>query len=166
MDLDDDLRDHWLSPGHKRQRLELIHELFSFAGDSGTRVTLLSGDIHVGALGLLERQGDSETGMREASIYQIISSPMTHPTSPAVMNWFYDWRASDTEQVDRKITSRFVSLPGHREYYVGARHWVAMRYSRDTRRLVLEWRPETDDGRTAMPYMHAIDAPQAKYGQM
>lgn len=158
MDLDDDLRDHWLSPAHKQQRLELIHELFHFASDSGTRVTLLSGDIHVGALGLLERQSDAETGAPEGSIYQIITSPITHPTPAAVMNWFYDWRASATEEIDRKITSRFVPLPGRGDYYVGARHWVSIGYRAEDRRLMLEWRPETKDGGTAPPYRHVIDS--------
>jgi hypothetical protein len=155
-DLDDDLRDHWLSRAHKQERLRLIHRLFSFSSAASTRVTLLSGDIHVAALGVLEKEHDEDTGERGGSIYQIISSPVVHPTPPATMRWFYDWMAQDTEEVCGGITSRFMKMPASDIRYIGERNWVALEVDRSKRRLWCNWRVEGDD----TPYRHALNARQ------
>lgn len=153
--LDDDLRDHWLSRPHKQERLRLIHRLFDFSEVRETRVTLLSGDIHVAALGLLEKQHDEDTNARGGSIYQVISSPVVHPTPPSVMRWFYDSKASSVEEVDRGISSRFVEMPASNDYYIGKRNWVAMEIDRSPkRRLWCNWRVEGEP----TPYRHAINA--------
>lgn len=92
---EDDLRDHWSHKNHQGERNRLVFHLFNVlryaaaGGYSGEgqqgqgkfdRVTLISGDVHVGALGFLERTD------APAEIAQIISSAIIHP-EPGAIAW-------------------------------------------------------------------------------
>jgi hypothetical protein len=93
---EDDLRDHWSHKNHQGERNKLVFHLFNalrfdpagtdYAGsgkraDAGFgRVTLLSGDVHVGALGFLERTD------AKAEIAQVIASAIIHP-EPGPIAW-------------------------------------------------------------------------------
>ena len=93
---EDDLRDHWNHKNHQGERNKLVFRLFEALGfdPAGTdyaatgkpagagfdRITLLSGDVHVGALGFLER---TDT---KAEIAQVISSAIIHP-EPGPVAW-------------------------------------------------------------------------------
>jgi len=86
---EDDLRDHWNHHNHQGERDRLVSHLFKAlcfkdkpCGHSSgfARVTLLSGDVHVGALGFLERTD------APAKIAQVISSAIVHP-APGRMAW-------------------------------------------------------------------------------
>lgn len=46
----DDLNDHWCSKHHKRERNKLIKDLIDFGATNGVRVTILSGDVHLGCI--------------------------------------------------------------------------------------------------------------------
>ena len=54
----DDIRDQWRSHGHLDEWRRMATALLDFADRTHTRVTILSGEIHLGALGLMER-GDN-----------------------------------------------------------------------------------------------------------
>ncbi|KAI9172237.1 Metallophosphoesterase domain protein [Paramyrothecium foliicola] len=47
----DDLNDHWTAKNHKHERKFVIEELQDFAIDKSVRVTILSGDVHLAAIG-------------------------------------------------------------------------------------------------------------------
>ncbi len=53
-ELEDDLRDHWTSPPHLQERLRSVHRLLKFSAETECRVTILSGDVHVAAVGVIE----------------------------------------------------------------------------------------------------------------
>ncbi|ODV78748.1 uncharacterized protein CANTADRAFT_7090 [Suhomyces tanzawaensis NRRL Y-17324] len=50
----DDLNDHWCSKHHKRERNKLIKDLIEFGNEHTVRITILSGDVHLGCLGRLK----------------------------------------------------------------------------------------------------------------
>ncbi|CAL1703673.1 unnamed protein product [Somion occarium] len=50
----DDLNDHWTAKSHKRERNWLIEQLQYFAKAKHARVTLLAGDVHCAAVGVLK----------------------------------------------------------------------------------------------------------------
>ncbi len=91
---EDDLRDHWSHKNHQGERNRLVSHLFNALRYQGNafeaegqrglgrfdRVTLISGDVHVGALGFLERTD------AKAEIAQIISSAIIHP-EPGPLTW-------------------------------------------------------------------------------
>ncbi|MBK7830230.1 hypothetical protein [Nannocystis sp.] len=85
-ELEDDLRDHWSSRGHHGERLRLIHRLLDFGKARATRVTIVSGDVHVGALGLIESSRDDQLQV----ISQLISSGIVHPPAPAIFIYALD----------------------------------------------------------------------------
>ena len=47
----DDLEDHWTANGHKEERNLFIHDLQELAAEKSVRVTILGGDVHLGAVG-------------------------------------------------------------------------------------------------------------------
>lgn len=47
----DDLDDHWTAKHHKAERNWFIQELQQFAAEKSVRVTILGGDVHLGAVG-------------------------------------------------------------------------------------------------------------------
>lgn len=47
----DDLNDHWTAKSHKRERSLVIEDLQDLAIDKSLRVTILSGDVHLAAVG-------------------------------------------------------------------------------------------------------------------
>ncbi|KAK3397933.1 hypothetical protein B0T20DRAFT_453974 [Sordaria brevicollis] len=47
----DDLDDHWTAKNHKEERAIVIEDLQDLAADKSVRVTILSGDVHLAAIG-------------------------------------------------------------------------------------------------------------------
>ncbi|KAH3679943.1 hypothetical protein WICMUC_000686 [Wickerhamomyces mucosus] len=47
----DDLNDHWCARHHKRERNKFVGRLQSFGAKHGVRITILSGDVHLAAIG-------------------------------------------------------------------------------------------------------------------
>ncbi|KAJ9355801.1 hypothetical protein DTO027B9_3955 [Paecilomyces variotii] len=47
----DDLDDHWTAKHHKLERTWLVEDLQDLAAEKSVRVTILSGDVHLGAIG-------------------------------------------------------------------------------------------------------------------
>ncbi|ODV87270.1 hypothetical protein CANARDRAFT_26685 [[Candida] arabinofermentans NRRL YB-2248] len=50
IELLDDLNDHWCAKHHKHERNALMAKLVTLAAENGVRVTVLSGDVHLGCL--------------------------------------------------------------------------------------------------------------------
>lgn len=50
----DDLNDHWCSKHHKRERNKLIKDLMEFGAKKGSRITILSGDVHLCCIGRMK----------------------------------------------------------------------------------------------------------------
>lgn len=79
--LADDLRDEWDHRSNWRERDKLLDVVFSVARDSGKRVAILSGDVHVGAAFKLSRKNHEGT-----RVYQLTSSAITYHLHPLVRN--------------------------------------------------------------------------------
>ena len=151
-ELEDDLRDHWLSRAHKQERLRLIHRLFSYSRMHRSRVSILSGDVHVAALGVL-RNTRAEDGYGESSINQLTSSAIVHPGPPPILMYMYDLMSRDPIVVDTGITAELVKLPAANHRFVPARNWLALEIEANSkRRLWANWHVENDE----IPYTKAV----------
>jgi hypothetical protein len=89
-DLEDDVQDHWSTRGHEGERLRLVKNLLAHATNARCKVTLLSGDIHVGAHGHIVSTANAPAPPSggPVEIYQLISS--------AIVNYpprWYEWWA-------------------------------------------------------------------------
>jgi hypothetical protein len=125
-ELEDDLRDHWNSNPHKQERLRLIHRLFAVSKEKQCRVTLLSGDVHVGALGIVRNERNGKDGSAVDVINQLTSSGIVHPAPPGMVLFFLEQMAGKELRDDRDIVSMMTEFPGTRHFYIGARNWLAL----------------------------------------
>lgn len=124
-ELEDDLRDHWNGRGHQGERLRLIHRLLDFAERRATRVTIVSGDVHVAALGQIE---SSRFGPARSSqtIYQLIASGIVHPPAPGIVVYAMEQLFQAGGQIDRGIELSMQPLPGSRRRMLPARNWLSL----------------------------------------
>ena len=85
-DLEDDLYDQWESPAHQEERARLIMTLLDHAAATRTRVTVLSGDVHVGARGRIVSRRPEHVlpSEQEAGIHQLTSSAIVYPSPGAL----------------------------------------------------------------------------------
>lgn len=153
-ELEDDLKDHWLSRSHKAERLRMIHRLLDFAEEKRTRVTLLSGDVHVGAVGVIESQRAGSQGSHANVINQLTSSGIVHPPPPGLMAYALEFLSKKPEQVDRDITATLAEFHGTRRRFIMARNWLGLEPDPTNDRIWANWYVEGE----AEPYTKVIHA--------
>eukprot|EP01121_Diplochlamys_sp_Union-15-3_P021931 TRINITY_DN9157_c0_g1_i1.p1 TRINITY_DN9157_c0_g1~~TRINITY_DN9157_c0_g1_i1.p1 ORF type:complete len:409 (+),score=57.63 TRINITY_DN9157_c0_g1_i1:71-1297(+) len=83
MEIEDDLIDHWGHDKHSKEREKLLDILYDFCTTRKVRCTILSGDVHVGGVGVIEKKGiKSNLGVINNLISSAIGS--LPPSSTAV----------------------------------------------------------------------------------
>jgi hypothetical protein len=148
-ELEDDLKDHWTSVPHRQERLRFVHRLLDFQAKSGCRVTLLSGDVHVGAVGIV-RSGRAGAATAPV-INQLTSSGIVHPAPPGMVLFFLEHVVGKEMSDDRDIVSEIVPIPGTRHHFIGARNWLALAPDAESRYWA-NWHAETEP----YPYIKVI----------
>ncbi len=124
-ELEDDLRDHWTSAAHRAERLRLIHRLFACSKDQSCRVTVVSGDVHVAAVGVLESRRDRADSNAQV-INQVTSSGIVHTPSVAMARYFLEQACLQVETVDRGITAAMYEFPTTSRRIIGARNFLTL----------------------------------------
>jgi hypothetical protein len=124
-ELEDDLRDHWTSGPHRAERLRLIHRLFAFSQAQSCRITLVSGDVHVAAVGVLESRRNAADSNAQV-INQVTSSGIVHPPPVAMARYFLEQACLKVETVDRGITAAMYEFPTTSRRLIGARNFMTM----------------------------------------
>ena len=84
----DDLRDQWRSFGHRNEWQKLAHTLMDFVEQSSAELTLLSGEIHLGAKGFMSRGN--------TTINQLITPGIAHPPPPKKLVRFLNYLAKES----------------------------------------------------------------------
>lgn len=83
----DDLDDHWTAKHHKAERNWFIQELQELAAEKSVRVTILGGDVHLGAVGQFYTK--KKLGVQKDRDHRympnIISSAIVNTPPPAMM---------------------------------------------------------------------------------
>lgn len=131
-ELEDDLRDHWSSSPHRQERLRLIHRLLAFCESKQCRVTILSGDVHVGAVGVIRSErSTAQSAIR--TINQLTSSGIVHPAPPGMVLFFLEHVVGKAMNDDSGVTSEIVEIPGTHHHFIGARNWLALRPDQEGR---------------------------------
>ncbi len=155
-ELEDDLRDHWRSRSHKGERCRLVHRLLACAQTKKVRPTILSGDVHVAALGVIESIRDARAGDRVGIINQLISSGVVHPAPPAAVLFALRNLFDSNDELDSGITARMVEFPGTQERFIGRRNFLSIEPDPPNRglrpRLWANWIVEGE----AEPYVKVI----------
>nr|POE49535.1 uncharacterized protein CFP56_50452 [Quercus suber] len=83
----DDLDDHWTAKHHKAERNWFIQELQELAAEKSVRVTILGGDVHLGAVGQFYTQKLLGVGKDKDHRYMpnVISSAIVNTPPPTMM---------------------------------------------------------------------------------
>jgi hypothetical protein len=124
-ELEDDLRDQWRSKSHLQERLRLIQRLFRLSAEKKCRVTILSGDVHVAAVGVLQSDRN-DVPPNAAVINQLTSSGIVHPAPPAMVRFFLEQACKQVETVDRGITATMFEFPATSRRVIGARNFLTL----------------------------------------
>jgi PhoD related phosphatase len=136
-EIEDDLRDHWTSTPHRQERLRFIKRLLEFSAKSGCRVTLVSGDVHVAAVGVIESDRN-DVAPNARVINQLTSSGIVHPSPPGMALFFLEQVSANIETVDRGITAQMYEFPATNNRFIGARNVLTIEPD-DVSRLWANW---------------------------
>lgn len=149
--LEDDLRDHWHNRQHKGERLRLIQRLFALEQMFNTRVTIVSGDVHVAAIGALVSKQHGRDG-EQAFIHQLTSSGVVHPAPSGMVLYALNFLCRNTEEVDTGITADMQPFPGTQNKFIGQRNFLSLEPD-DLSRIWANWLVEGE----AAPYTKVIN---------
>jgi hypothetical protein len=114
----DDLVDQWPSRAHGAEWTRLLRALTAFSATNGACVTSLSGEVHLGALGLIES--------RETRIYQLTSSGIVHPPPPEHAVQVLEWIGARNTTLAPDLSARLLPLPGRSRRFLRARNWLEL----------------------------------------
>jgi len=140
-EVEDDLLDHWRAADHNAERLQLFKHLFHFAEKNNARVTLISGDVHCGAVGVLENQkriSQSNT----ASINSLITSAIVNVPPPGALLNILATNALTVENINHQGEQWRASLvkfpPARQDIYIGKRNFLEL-LGTTTRGYLCNW---------------------------
>ena len=146
----DDLKDHWTHNDHEGERKRLVDTLMRAAKTQGMRVTIVSGDVHVAAWGVVSRN-DVPPGENWAQVQQLTSTAIVHPSLVSVMERLFfhvlNNVAKGEQELDVNLTARMMLFPGANRYVMAARNWLALELDlgdgASDSKLWATWRCET-----------------------
>jgi PhoD related phosphatase len=140
-DIEDDLHDQWVSYTHRTERLRLIHRLLDFAHAKGTRVTILSGDVHVAALGVIESVRRPVQWLNANVINQLTSSAIVHPPPARIVRYFLEQMGDEVKEIDRGISAQMLQFPGTNYRFIASRNWLTVEFD-ESDRIWVNWHVE------------------------
>lgn len=141
-ELTDDLKDHWRAKEHQGERARLIMRLLENANKRNGRTVMLSGDIHIGCLGVIN---DRRTN-KPTKIHQIVSSGIVHP-SPSMIEWYGIMAVTNDrdEYLNEDNTIKVSMLQPHgSNKYIRSRNFVTLEEGTDEK-LWINWICEHND---------------------
>jgi hypothetical protein len=130
---EDDLVDQWPSLAHQEEWGRLLRCLSEFSARTGARLTSLSGEVHLGALG--------EIAGPHGRIYQLTSSGIVHPPPGRWMTAMLERASRHPVHVPPDLTVRALHMPGRRTRYLATRNWMELEV-RPHGALEATWHPE------------------------
>lgn len=142
-ELEDDLRDHWRSEAHIGERKRFIHRLLDYTRQKKTRVTIVSGDVHVGASAVIESTRYPDNSFAN-NINQLISTGVVHPAPSAFVRYLLETNAREIETIESGITAQMIPLTSKGHYLIGERNWLSIEPDKHSR-LWANWHVEFSD---------------------
>jgi hypothetical protein len=130
----DDLVDQWPSLAHWEEWQDLLRELVDFSERTGVRITSISGEIHLGALGAIERDG--------TCIHQLTSSGIAHPPPAEKFVRALEWTSRGAIELAPDLAVRLLPLPGLGRRFLRARNWLEIELPPGGDGLLATWHGE------------------------
>jgi len=130
---EDDLRDQWRSPAHREEWMGLIAKLAAFARGRRCRVSILSGEVHLGAVGVIR-------GL-DLEIWQMVSSGIVHPPPPDLFVKGMEKLGGRRETLPDGLTVESVPFAETGRRMLPTRNWLSLTAGTDGV-LTVEWHAE------------------------
>jgi len=122
----DDLLDHWRAKDHQKERKVLIKLLFDFAEKTNTRVTIISGDVHIAATGAMHHKKLLKKS-NAGEINCLITSAIVNAPPPEAFVSTLSLSAGTPEHIDKKVKSGLCKfLPKKKWYYIPNRNFLVV----------------------------------------
>ncbi|KAK4170296.1 hypothetical protein QBC43DRAFT_249591 [Cladorrhinum sp. PSN259] len=110
----DDLDDHWTAKSHKSERSIVVEDLQDLAADKSIRVTILSGDVHLAAVG--QFYSNPKLGLAKHKDFRympnIISSAIVNTPPPDLMADILNKR-NKVHHFDKETDEDMIPIFGH-----------------------------------------------------
>lgn len=152
--VEDDLRDRWGSKPHLATRARVVDALLAAARENAVRVTLLSGDVHLAALGVIESTHDPAPTHANV-INNFVSSPIVHSPPSRLALLALKLLDKDVE-IGRGVTARMHKIPGADAHYLAQRNWMRLR-SGANHVVTAEWWVEDADPARDVSYAKVVN---------
>lgn len=132
----DDLDDHWTAKHHKDERNWFIQELQELAAEKSVRVTILGGDVHLGAFGQFYSNKKLRLPKDRDHRYMpnIISSAIVNGPPPDIMADILN-RRNKTHHLDEDTDENMIPMftqdvdgkPRNNKHLLPRRNWCSIR---------------------------------------
>ncbi|KAI0695432.1 hypothetical protein C8T65DRAFT_744000 [Cerioporus squamosus] len=143
----DDLNDHWTAKAHKKERNWLILELQKYAKGQHVRVSIVSGDVHCAAVGVLKtlvkekKRPDIPPPQDHRYMVNVVTSAIVN--TPRIERC----TTADTDEAMIPIFERDADGSAPRSKYImGRRNWCSVTWDPQTGDLVWDIRVEIQKG--------------------
>lgn len=132
----DDLNDHWTAKNHKQERSIIMEDLQDLAMDKSVRITLLSGDVHLAAVGQFYSNPQLGLAKHKDPRYMpnIISSAIVNTPPPDLMADVLNKR-NKVHHFDRHTDENMIPMfhhgvdgkPRNNKHLLPHRNWCSIR---------------------------------------
>lgn len=132
----DDLDDHWTAKNHKDERRFVIEDLQDLAADKSVRITILSGDVHLAAVGQFYSNAKQNLAKHKDFRYipNIISSAIANTPPPDLMADILNKR-NKVHHFDKETDEDMIPLffhgvdgkPRNNKHLLPHRNWCSIR---------------------------------------
>ena len=153
--LEDDLREVWTASRNRAECQSLCKRLFAtLSKNRGLQITLLSGDVHVGALAEMESLLGAHQQSSVRRIFQVTSSGVGHPPIGGIAMWAVRRLLTSAwvELGSADFRGRLLTLNGVEDQIVEARNFAVIRLEGDDcawhpqGNVYVDFHTETPDG--------------------
>ncbi|PNH46778.1 hypothetical protein VD0004_g1361 [Verticillium dahliae] len=136
----DDLNDHWTARNHKKERSVVIEDLQDLAADKSVRITILSGDVHLAAVGQFYTNPNISLPKHKDFRYMpnIISSAIANTPPPNMLadvlnkrNKVHHFDENTDESMIPMFSHGVDGKPRNNKHLLPHRNWCSIR----------EWKP-------------------------
>ncbi|KAJ9152088.1 Transcription factor [Pleurostoma richardsiae] len=132
----DDLDDHWTAKNHKAERAIVIEDLQDLAADKSLRITMLSGDVHLAAVG--QFYSNPKLGLAKHKDFRympnVISSAIANTPPPDLMadilnkrNKVHHFDKNTDEDMIPLFTRGVEGKPRNNKRLLPHRNWCSIR---------------------------------------
>ncbi|MEI6559888.1 MAG: alkaline phosphatase D family protein [Rhodospirillaceae bacterium] len=132
-DVDDDLRDQWRSPAHRPEWLRLLKLLSDFSLRHRCRLTVLSGEVNLGAAAVVRGGG--------VDLWQLIAPGVVHPPVGALLTAGLRRLVRSPERVSDDYVVEMPRFAETRQRFIRARGFLSLGFDRQNH-LIARWHSE------------------------